>query len=90
LISARIAWRCWVLGLLLVWQGLALAAPQINWGEMLAQAQGKETREGLEIDLRQRWEATLVGSVQQTNDIPLASGRAPDLAHDGLFRALGQ
>jgi GGDEF domain-containing protein len=71
LISARIAWRCWVLGLLLVWQGLALAAPQINWGEMLAQAQGKETREGLEIDLRQRWEATLVGSVQQTNDIPL-------------------
>lgn len=57
--------------LLLVWQTFAHAAPQINWGEMLTQAQGKEMHESLVIDLRQRWEATLVGGVEPANEIPL-------------------
>lgn len=60
-----------LLALLLVWQCNTQAAPQINWGEMLTQAQVKTSRESLEIDLRERWESTLVGGVSQANEIAL-------------------
>ena len=60
-----------LLGLGLVWQAGSHAAPQINWGEMLAQTQGQLTRESLEIDLRQRWESTFVGGVEVDNEIAL-------------------
>lgn len=63
--------RFLALSLLLALPGLAHAAPQINWGEMLMQAPGKATRENLEIDLRQRWESTLVSNVEPADDIPL-------------------
>jgi GGDEF domain-containing protein len=59
--------RGFLLGLLLAWAVLAQAAPQVNWGEMLAQGQGKN----LTLDLRERWEATLVGHVKEANDVPL-------------------
>ncbi len=60
-----------VLGLLMAWQSLAHAAPQINWGEILVQAQSQEAKASLSLDLRQRWEATMVGSVTQTNAEPI-------------------
>jgi GGDEF domain-containing protein len=59
--------RGFLLGLLLAWAALVQAAPQVNWGEMLAQGQGKN----LTLDLRERWEVTLVGSVKEANDVPL-------------------
>lgn len=60
-----------VMALLLAWQINALAAPQVNWGEMLAQARGKPTQTNLSVDLRERWEGTLVGDVSVANDVAL-------------------
>lgn len=44
-----------------------MAAPQINWGDMLAQATRPEQRAHLAVDLRSIWEETLVGKVKLTN-----------------------
>jgi GGDEF domain-containing protein len=65
------ALRGLMLGLLMLWQGWAMAVPQINWSDMLERLQGKETRESLEIDLRQRWESIVVGSVEPDVEKPL-------------------
>lgn len=59
------------LGLCLIWHCALQAAPQVNWGEMLAQAQTEAKRESIEIDLRQRWESTLVSGIEQSNELPL-------------------
>jgi GGDEF domain-containing protein len=53
------------------WHVCGQASPQVNWGEMLAQAQSKQGPSELTIDLRTRWESTLVGSVELANDVPL-------------------
>jgi GGDEF domain-containing protein len=66
-----LARRFFLLGAWFLSVSIAQAAPQINWGEMLAQSQGKEKRESLEIDLRQRWERTLVGSIQEPDSQPI-------------------
>jgi GGDEF domain-containing protein len=55
--------RGFLFGLLLVWQSISLASPQINWGEMLAQAQSKQGQADLTMDVRTRWELA--------NDVPL-------------------
>lgn len=60
--------RSLLLGLWLAWQTLVNAAPQINWGEMLSQNQVQDAKAGVALDLRQRWEATIVGSVKLAND----------------------
>ncbi len=49
----------------------SISAPQLNWGEMLTQAQSSEMQQNLEIDLRTRWERTLVANVKEANDVPL-------------------
>jgi GGDEF domain-containing protein len=57
--------------LLLAWQSFALAVPQINWSEMLAQGQSKQGQADLTIDLRTRWQATRVSGLELANDVPL-------------------
>ena len=59
------------MALLLAWQIKALAAPQVNWGEMLAQASSNPAQANLSTDLRERWESTLVGGVSVANDVAL-------------------
>lgn len=49
----------------------SFSAPQLNWGELLTQAQSNETQQNLEIDLRLLWERTLVANVKEANEVPL-------------------
>lgn len=71
MIGVRFFLRYLLPGALFFWQMCAVAAPQINWGELLTQAQSLEKRGFVEIDLRQRWEATHVGSVKEPADIAI-------------------
>ncbi len=50
---------------------LAQAAPQIDWGDMLQRLPDQSAGAKLEIDLRGRWERTLVGSVEESNEKPI-------------------
>ncbi len=63
--------RSALFGLLFLCLSKAIAAPQLNWGEMLEQAQTKEKKESLSVDLRQRWEATFVSGVHSDVEMPL-------------------
>lgn len=49
----------------------AQAAPQIDWGDMLQRLPDQSAGAKLEIDLRGRWERTLVGSVEDSNEKPI-------------------
>lgn len=71
MIGIRFLLRSLLPGVLLFWQTWGVAAPEINWGELLAQAQSHEKQEIVEIDLRQRWEATHVGGVKQPGEIAI-------------------
>ncbi len=49
--------------------GYAAAAPHINWGDMLLLPAHDHKNTGVTVDLRPRWESTIVGGVQLPNRI---------------------
>jgi GGDEF domain-containing protein len=66
-----LARRFFLLGALFFGLSTAQAAPQVDWGDMLQRLQGQPAGAKLEIDLRERWERTLVGSVEEPNEQPI-------------------
>ncbi len=62
---------CSVLLLFLLATGFTQAAPQIDWVEQLENTRSAQNRSSLSIDLRGRWERTLVGRVSVAEDVPL-------------------
>ena len=64
----KAGWQRLFLGLsisLMMWT--ADAAPQLNWGDTLKPASPEVTNASVTVDLRSRWESTLVGQVNLAN-----------------------
>ena len=64
----KAVWLRLLLGIsvsLMVWT--ANAAPQVNWGDMITLSSREGIHSSVTVDLRSRWESTLVGQVELAN-----------------------